>query len=81
MVKQSPRKPVMEKAVFTVAEIAAQLGVSLPAAYEVAKSAGFPSFTIGKRILVSKAAFSRWLDSDAAGRTIQSYKIFKRETR
>lgn len=54
-----------QRATLTIAEVAAELGVNLIAAYEMAKQVGFPALTVGKRIIVPKAAFDRWL-SDAA---------------
>lgn len=74
MDKRTPRKPQMEKAVYSVAEIAALLGVSLPTAYEIARSEGFPSFSVGKRVLTARSAFERWLADDAAGKALSSYR-------
>jgi len=51
------------KAVYTVSEVAGLLGVSLPIAYQLAKSEGFPSIRISNRRLVIPAeALTRWLD-------------------
>ena len=54
-----------ERATLTIAEVAAELGINLVAAYEIAKQEGFPALTVGKRIIVPRVAFERWL-SDAA---------------
>ena len=58
----------MEKATMTVRELAAQLGVSLPLAYELAKSPGFPSIRIGARILIPIDAFREWLATSSTRR-------------
>ena len=43
------------------ARVAAQMGISLPKAYELVKSEGFPSIRIGTRILIPVDAFREWL--------------------
>lgn len=40
----------MEKTTMSVQELSAQLGISLPKAYALAKPEGFPSIRIGTRI-------------------------------
>lgn len=58
------RKPQdVEKAVYNVSEIAAMLDINLPAAYALVKSKDFPSIRIGRRIVVPKTAFERWLEN------------------
>ena len=51
----------MEKTTMSVQELSAQMGISLPKAYELVKSEGFPSIRIGTRILISVDAFREWL--------------------
>lgn len=51
----------MEKATMSVQELSAQMGISLPKAYELVKSEGFPSIRIGTRILIPVDAFREWL--------------------
>ena len=43
------------------ARVAAQMGISLPKAYELVKSEDFPSVRIGTRILIPVDAFREWL--------------------
>ena len=45
----------------SVRELARQLGISLPKAYELAKREDFPSIRIGNRILIPVDAFHEWL--------------------
>lgn len=47
----------MEKTTMSVQELSSQLGISLPTAYELVKSKGFPSIRIGTRILIPVDAF------------------------
>ena len=51
----------MEKTTMSVQELAAQLGVSLPKAYELVKQPGFPVIRVGTRILIPIDAFREWL--------------------
>jgi excisionase family DNA binding protein len=65
------RKPEMDKAVYNVYEVEALLGINLPKAYELARQEGFPAIRIGRRIVVPKEAFHRWLEQVALDK--QSY--------
>ncbi|MBQ3756301.1 MAG: helix-turn-helix domain-containing protein [Oscillospiraceae bacterium] len=56
----------MEKATMSVQELASQLGISLPKAYELVKRPGFPVLKIGTRILIPMDAFKAWLISNAS---------------
>lgn len=51
----------MEKTTMSVQELSAQMGISLPKAYELVKSEGFPSIRIGTRIFIPVDAFREWL--------------------
>ena len=51
----------MEKKTMSVAELAVQMGISLPKAYELAKKPGFPTIRVGTRILIPTEGFSAWL--------------------
>lgn len=51
----------MEKAAISVRQLAEQLGISLPKAYELAKQPRFPSIRIGNRIVIPKDSFQKWL--------------------
>ncbi len=51
----------MEKTTMSVQELSAQLGISLPKAYELVKEPGFPVIRIGARILIPVEAFREWL--------------------
>jgi excisionase family DNA binding protein len=61
----------MEKAVYNVKEVAAMLGINTVKAYELARRQDFPAIKIGRRILVPKEAFHRWLEQAALDK--QSY--------
>ncbi len=51
----------MERTTMNVRDLSIQMGISLPKAYDLAKSPGFPTFRIGKRILIPVDAFRKWL--------------------
>jgi excisionase family DNA binding protein len=55
----------MEKTTMSVQELALQTGLSLPKAYELAKSPGFPAIRVGKRILIPVDAYHEWLVIEA----------------
>lgn len=51
----------MDKAVMSVREMAEQMGISRPKAYELVKEPGFPTIRVGTRILIPVDAFKEWL--------------------
>ena len=51
----------MEKTTMSVQELSSQMGISLPKAYELVKTPGFPSIRIGTRILIPIDAFRELL--------------------
>ena len=51
----------MEKTTMSVQELSAQMGNSLPKAYELVKKPGFPTIRIGTRILIPIEAYKEWL--------------------
>lgn len=58
----------MEKTTMSVQELSAQMGISLPKAYELVKSPGFPTIRIGTRILIPVDAYKEWLLKNSANR-------------
>lgn len=50
-----------EKSVMSVQELARQMGISLPKAYELVKEPGFPTIRIGTRILIPTEGFRDWI--------------------
>ena len=50
----------MEKTTMSVQELSAQMGISLPKAYELVKTPGFPTIRIGARILILIEAYKEW---------------------
>ena len=51
-----------EKRTYTVAEIAALLGISLTSAYEFVKEGKVRSVKIGASIRILKQSFDKWLE-------------------
>ena len=62
------RNEQMEKTTLSVQELSAQMGISLPKAYELVKSPGFPTIRIGTRILIPVDAYKEWLFKNSAHR-------------
>lgn len=48
-----------------VADVAKLLGVSLPTAYKLTRSDGFPHISVGKRVLIPRAAFLQWIEENS----------------
>jgi len=55
----------MERTTMSVQELSAQMGISLPKAYELVKIPGFPTLRIGTRILIPIDAHKEWLMKNA----------------
>ncbi len=51
----------------TIEEAARLLNISLPTAYELARKQNFPSFRIGKKILISRSGLQAWIDELCQG--------------
>jgi excisionase family DNA binding protein len=60
------RKEKMEKTTMSVQELSAQMGISLPKAYELVKKPGFPVIRVGTRILIPVEGFKEWLVINSA---------------
>jgi len=56
-----------ERRTFTVPEVAAMLDVNVIKCYELARRPDFPAIRIGRRIVIPRDAFFRWLDEAAKG--------------
>lgn len=50
-----------EKLTINVSEMAEQLGISKPKAYELVKRDSFPSIFLGKRIIIPIDGLKKWL--------------------
>ena len=57
----------MERTTMSVQELSAQMGISLPKAYELVKTPGFPTLRIGTRILNPIDAYKEWLMKQSTG--------------
>ncbi len=54
--------PAVLRMTMTVDEMAAELNISRPTAYELVKQKHFPAFHIGQRILVNRVGLQCWID-------------------
>lgn len=55
----------MEKLVLTASDIQTALGIGRRQTYELLNRADFPTVRLGRKILVPREAFLRWLDAQA----------------
>lgn len=51
----------------TVHEMAQMMQISLPTAYKLANDRNFPSFKIGKRLLISYEGLQEWISCQCRG--------------
>lgn len=56
----------MDKLTISVREAAQKVGISASKMYELARSDGFPSFTVGKRLLISAKGLEQWVEKQAS---------------
>ncbi|MDO5325209.1 MAG: helix-turn-helix domain-containing protein [Clostridia bacterium] len=47
----------------TVEQLASELHISRTNAYALVKQTGFPSFSVGRKILVSRQGLQRWMEN------------------
>lgn len=64
------------KIVFSVQELAQALGIGKAKAYDMTHIEGFPVLVVGRRRLIPKAAFEKWLMERGCNEgTNRDYKI------
>lgn len=51
----------MKKITMSVHKLSAHMGISLPKAYELVKTPGFPTIRVGTRILIPVEDYREWL--------------------
>ena len=54
-----------DKVTLSVKEAAGILGVSVPTMYDLAHRDNFPSFRVGKRVIISTEGLLNWIKSQA----------------
>lgn len=55
----------MEKLTLSIPEAAKVLGISQTRMYQLSRSEGFPSISVGRRILISVRGLERWVEEQA----------------
>ena len=58
-----------EKKVLTIEEVSAELGIGRSTAYQLAKERKIPAIRLGRRYVVPKAAFERFLENAGTGKS------------
>lgn len=59
---EEPKLRQIPAITLTVDELVDELHISRKTAYELVRDPDFPSFNIGKRILISREGLQRWVD-------------------
>ncbi len=54
----------MERATLAVAELAEELGISMTSTWKLVHSGALPVVRVGRRIIISRASFNRFLAGD-----------------
>lgn len=67
-VKPELLPPAAPRMTMTVEEMGKELGVSRVTAYELAQQPGFPSFSIGRRVLVSRDGLLKWIEKQCSAK-------------
>lgn len=53
------------KLAMTVEQVATELGISKPIAYDLVRSEGFPALRVGRRVIIPRQEFEQWLSDSA----------------
>ena len=61
------RESTVERQTYDARDVAAYLGISISGAFNLLHAEGFPSFSIGKRLLVRRSDFEHWLAGQQQG--------------
>ena len=64
--------PEIEKLTLTVKEMAAALGISLPKAYDLTHRVDFPVIHLGRKKVIPKEAFLKWLNNQGCSQLYAS---------
>ena len=70
--------PSQPRMVMTVEEMGRELGVSRATAYELSQHPDFPSFTIGRRVLVSRDGLAKWIEKQYTEKHIESSETIEK---
>ena len=70
--------PSPPRMVMTVEEMGRELGISRATAYELSQHPDFPSFTIGRRVLVSRDGLAKWIEKQYTEKHIESSETIEK---
>ncbi|MBR5960409.1 MAG: helix-turn-helix domain-containing protein [Clostridia bacterium] len=74
----APPMPSSPRMVMTVEEMGKELGISRATAYELSQHPDFPSFTIGRRVLVSRDGLARWIEKQYTEKQLDSSETIEK---
>ncbi len=66
----SPPAASSSRMVMTVEEMGKELGISRATAYELTQRSDFPSFSIGRRVLVSRDGLLKWIERQYSSKSV-----------
>ena len=70
--------PSPPRMVMTVEEMGRELGISRATAYELSQHPDFPSFSIGRRVLVSRDGLAKWIEKQYTEKHIESSETIEK---
>lgn len=70
--------PLTPKMTLSVDELKLELGVSRTVAYNLVQQPGFPSFSIGKRILISREGLSKWIERQYKTQNVEEPQVLEK---
>ena len=66
---EAPTPASRPRMVMTVEEMGKELGISRATAYELTQRPDFPSFSIGRRVLVSRDGLQKWIEKQYSSKS------------
>lgn len=66
------KKPKYRGMAMSVEDMADELAIGRNVAYQLVQQPDFPSFMIGRRLLVSRKGLQEWIDGQCAKRALKS---------
>lgn len=63
---QNIHSPELPKVTLTVKDMADWLGISMPKAYELVRTPGFPALHVGRKVLINKDLLIGWMAEQSA---------------
>lgn len=64
---QNTQQEPLQRRVYVTEDLITLLGIGRAAAYNLVNRRDFPSIRVGRKVLIPRDAFERWLEAQTAG--------------